>query len=164
MITYVLSVKMADHSLAISDEIMKIIAACAKEANKTTASRREKRTFELTKRQDEYTIIITIKTKNPVIPTRSLSTITRQILKNEFMADILRGRTPNGCVFDATVIDEFQDKLPTKNLNDVEIVNEIISIFFSKPISPIERSLNIETANKIKDIIYNYHKEKNELT
>ena len=65
--------------------MLSIISECTSAANDTVVSKREKRTYSVLGRKDndEYTIQIQLTTKNPVNPTRSLSTLARKVIENE---------------------------------------------------------------------------------
>ena len=161
MITYNLEVSFADSKLEITDEIEKIIAECTKPANETTVSQREKRTFTVTGRKDENTIFIQIITRNPVNPTRSLSTLARRVLENDAMSKILKGHTPNGSVFKAKLINSTDSEITY--LPDTEIVSNVVSIFFKNDYTSREKEIAETAAEKIRDIVIDYVNKKNNL-
>lgn len=164
MITYLLNVRMADLSLKITDEMLSIIRECTLLANETVVSKREKRTFKVIGRNDndEYSIQIQLTSKNPCNPTRSLSTLSRKVLENDYMSKILEGHTPNGSVFKSGLIDTDEHCSITYK-SDPEIVSEIISIFFDDKKSTKEKELASDTAEIIRSIILNYINTKNAL-
>lgn len=159
MIQYRLAVKMADTSMKITDKMMDIISTCTNAANDTIVSKREKRTFEVVGRKDEYTIFVTLTSRDPVIPSRSLSTLTRKVLENHYMSSILVGHTPNGCVFKATI--ESENQITITNKTDTEIVSEVVSIFFDRSLSPKAKDLSSDAAEKIREIVIQYLNDKN---
>lgn len=156
MITYILNVKMADTSLKIDDKMLSIISECTSAANDTVVSKREKRTYSVLGRKDndEYTIQIQLTTKNPVNPTRSLSTLARKVIENEYMSKLLEGHTPNGSVFKSEIVNESEDSVIY--ISDTEIMSEIISIFFNNDLLPKEKTLASDTAESIRSIIIDY--------
>ncbi len=164
MITYILSVKMADPSLKIDDKMLSIIKECTIAANETVVSRREKRNFEVLGRyeNDEYTIQVRLTSKNSCNPTRSLSTLSRKVLENEYMSKILEGHTPNGSVFKSKIIDTDEYSTITYK-SDPEIVSEVISIFFNDKMTTAEKDLASDTAEIIRKTVLNYINTKKEL-
>ena len=129
MINYIIELKMADKSLKITDEMKELISQCALEASATTVSRKNKRTFSVEKRIDEYTIIIKLQSRDAINPTRTMSTLTRAVVHDEQIIHI----------------------------PDTQIVSEIISIFFSTDYMPKkEKELTEETASKIRKLIIDY--------
>ena len=164
MITYLLNVRMADSSLKINDKMLSIITECTLSANKTVVSKREKRTFKVLGRNnnDEYSIQIQLTSKNSCNPTRSLSTLSRKVLENDYMSQILEGHTPNGSVFKSELIVTDEHSSITYK-SDPEIVSEIISIFFEDQKNAKEKELASDTAEIIRSTILNYINTKNSL-
>ena len=164
MITYLMSVRMADPTIIIDDKVFSIISECTISASNTVVSRREKRSYEVMGRNkdDENSIIIKLTSKNPVNPTRSLSTLSRKVLDNKYMSNILEGHTPNGSVFKSELIDSDEDANITYK-SDPEIVSEIISLFFDNTMLPKEKELASDTAESIRSIVLEYINNKNSL-
>ena len=164
MITYLLNVRMADSLLKINDKMLSIITECTSSANETVVSRREKRTFKVLGRinNDEYYIQIQLTSRDSCNPTRSLSTLSRKVLENEYMSQILEGHTPNGSVFKAELVDTDEHSSITYK-SDPEIVSEIISIFFDDKKNDKEKELASDTAEIIRSTILNYINTKNNL-
>lgn len=161
MVEYLIELKMADKTLPISIEMEKIIDECTQEANETTVSLRNKRIFSLEKRIDDYTLMVKIQSKNTINPTRTLSTLTRAVSRNERMAEILNegNHIINGCIFNSCLLSEEGSQI--LHLSDPDIVSEIISIFFGNEYTPKEKVIVDETASKIREIIISH---KNKLT
>ena len=164
MITYLLNVRMADSALKINEKMLSIISECTAMANDTIVSKREKRTFEVLGRvnNDEYTIQIQLSSKNACNPTRSLSTLSRKVLENNYMSEILEGHTPNGSVFKAELVNTDEHSAITYK-SDPEIVSEIISIFFDKQMSAKGKDLASNTAEIIRGTVLDYINKKNSL-
>ncbi len=161
MISYLLSVKMADQTLEITDKMIEEITKCTTAANNTVVSKREKRTFKVIGREgnDPYTIQIQIISKNAINATRSLSTLSRKVTENEYLSKILEGHSPNGSVFKATQLDKDENYAITFR-TDTDIVSEIISIFFSTDMLPKEKELASNTAAEIRRITLDYINQK----
>ena len=83
MIDYLIELKMADKNFPISKEMEELISKCAQEASLTTVSRKNKRTFSVERRIDEYTILIKLQSRNEINPTRTMSTLTRAVVRNK---------------------------------------------------------------------------------
>jgi hypothetical protein len=158
MIEYLLKVKMADTTLPISEEMEKLIIDCTNIANSTTVSLRNKRTFTVEKRMDEFTLIIKLTSRDSINATRSLSTLSRAVSNNERMREILNGHIINGCVFNAKLLEEQNAQI--KYASDPDIASEIISIFFDNTLLPKEKELARFTATEIRDIIIKYKNNK----
>ena len=106
MINYYLELSMADKKLPITERMRDELCECCKQASNTVVARREKRTYSIIGRKDEYTLYMTLTSRNEVLPNRSLSTLTRRVTANEYMKKLLVGHTPNGSVFRSTLLEE----------------------------------------------------------
>lgn len=156
MIDYLIELKMADKSFPITDEMEKLISQCAHEASMTTVSRKNKRTFSVEKRIDEYTIIIKLQTRDAINPTRTMSTLTRAVVHNEKLYSIVKSHIVNGLIFNTSLLSKKDSRII--HIPDTQIVSEIISIFFNKDdyIPKEEKELAEETASKIRKLIIGY--------
>ena len=161
MITYILEVRMADSELIITDEMEQIINECTQKANSTIVSQREKRTFSVIGRKDEYTLMVSLTSRDATNPTRSLSTLSRKVLENDTMSQLLAGHTPNGSVFKAQLIESADSKITF--LPDTEIVSEILKIFFDTDSLPREKELSRKFAEEIRNIVIDYKNQKDNL-
>lgn len=161
MVEYLIELKMADRTLAITDEMERMIKECAIEANNTTVSIRNNRVFSVEKRMDAYTLVVKIQSKTSLNPTRTLSTLTRAVSKNRRMNELLTGHIVNGCIFHAKLLSEIGTNII--HLSDTEVVSEIISVFFQQDLSPKEKSLALETAETIRKTMIGYINKKNNL-
>ena len=109
MINYYLELSMADKKLPITERMRNELCECCKQASNTVVARREKRTYSIIGRKDEYTLYMTLTSRNEVLPNRSLSTLTRRVTANEYMKKLLVGHTPNGSVFRSTLLEEDEE-------------------------------------------------------
>lgn len=162
MILYKIELKMADKDMKIDSNLKKIITECAKEASLTTVSKKYRRSFSVEDSQpDDYTLIVNINSRDAINPTRSMSTITRAMTRNEDYYDIVKDHIVNGLIFQTRLISEENETI--LNLSDTEIVSEIISIFFNNDFLPKEKTLASDTAESIRKIVIDYINEKKEL-
>ncbi len=160
MISYKLEVSMADKNLKITNQMYDIICDCCNQASQTIVAKREKRTYTVTGRKDEYTIYLTLTSRDAVLPNRSLSTLTRKVTANEYMQKILEHHTPNGCVFKTNLLHEDTTTMRITHQTDTEIVSEIISIFFEKTMSKKKLELASTAAENIRNIVIQYLNDK----
>ncbi len=155
MIDYMIELKMADKSFPITDEMKKLISQCALEASATTVSRKNKRTFSVEKRIDEYTIIIKLQSRDAINPTRTMSTLTRAVVHNEKLYSLVKDHIVNGLIFNTSLLS--QNDTQIIHIPDTQIVSEIISIFFKNDYMPKEeKELTEKTASEIRKIIIDY--------
>ena len=163
MINYYLELSMADKKLPITERMRDELCECCKQASNTVVARREKRTYSIIGRKDEYTLYMTLTSRNEVLPNRSLSTLTRRVTANEYMKKLLVGHTPNGSVFRSTLLEEDPISKKIAYKSDTEIVSEIIAIFFEKTMSEKKNALANAAAEDIRSIVLNYLNDKKAL-
>jgi len=154
---------MADKKLPITERMRDELCECCKQASNTVVARREKRTYSIIGRKDEYTLYMTLTSRNEVLPNRSLSTLTRRVTANEYMKKLLVGHTPNGSVFRSTLLEEDPISKKIAYKSDTEIVSEIISIFFEKTMSEKKNALANAAAEDIRSIVLKYLNDKKAL-
>ena len=155
MIDYIIELKMADKAFPITDEMKELISQCALDASTTTVSRKNKRTFSVEKRIDEYTIIIKLQSRDAINPTRTMSTLTRAVVRNEKLYSLVKDHIVNGLIFNTSLLSQQDTQII--HIPDTQIVSEIISIFFNTDYMPEkEKELTEETASKIRELIINY--------
>lgn len=162
MILYKIELKMADKDMKIDSKLKKIISNCAKEASSTTVSKKYRRTFSVEDIQpNDYTLIVNINSRDAINPTRTMSTITRAMTRNEEYYNLVKDHIVNGLIFQTRLISEENETILT--LSDTEIVSEIISIFFNNNLLPKEKSLASDTAEVIRSTILDYINKKKTL-
>ncbi|MCI8542877.1 hypothetical protein [Acetatifactor aquisgranensis] len=155
MIDYFITLKMADSSMPITNEMEELISQCAHEACLTTVSRKNKRTFSVEKRIDDYTLVIKLRSRDTIIsPTRTMSTLTRAVIHNEKLYSLVKNHVVNGQIFNTALLNVQDAQII--HIPDTQIVSEIISIFFKKDYLPKEEGLVEETAAKIRKLIIEY--------
>ena len=136
MYEYVMNISMANKKLTISDELMNAIIVACKDANETSNSKRYGRSFKFIKRLDDFTIQIVLQSEDtPVInASRSVSSITRALLRTYDKKDDLNDAVYCGSILNATIVEE---KIPPKadvvtSLQPNEVIEEIFKIFYSQ--------------------------------
>lgn len=147
-----------------SPEWVNAITEAQNIANRSFSAIRYKRIISKLDIVDASTIIARLESRDPINPTRSISSFSIALVKNEDakQSHLLDGHIINGRVFKTTLVTE--DTSQITNLSDIEIVQEIISIFFSKKdLSIQEKELAREVRTKIRDIVITYANDKNEL-
>lgn len=155
MMEYFVKLRMADKTFPITDEMKKLISQCAQEASDTIVSRKNKRTFSVQRRIDEYNILIKLQSRDVVNPTRTMSTLTRAVIRNEKLYSMVKDHMVNGLIFSTSLLS--QNDTQIIYMPDTEIVSEIISIFFNNDYMPAEeRKLTEETVSEIRKIIIDY--------
>ena len=154
MINYYLELSMADKKLPITERMRDELCECCKQASNTVVARREKRTYSIIGRKDEYTLYMTLTSRN---------TLTRRVTANEYMKKLLVGHTPNGSVFRSTLLEEDPISKKIAYKSDTEIVSEIISIFFEKTMSEKKNALANAAAEDIRSIVLKYLNDKKAL-
>jgi len=148
---------MADKDLPISEEMERLIADCAEDAGQTIVSQKNKRTFSIDSRLDEYTLVMKLRSRDAVNPTRTMSTLTRAVLRNERLWSLVKDHTVNGLIFNLTVLSQQDTKII--HIPDTEIVSEIISIFFKRDYVPKERELAEQYAEELRRLVIQYKNE-----
>lgn len=161
MIVYFIELKMADKAFPITDEMKELISQCAFEASLTTVSRKNKRTFSVERRIDDYTIIIKLESRDAINPTRTMSTLTRAVVHNEKLYSLVKDHIVNGLIFNTSLLKEESGQII--HIPDTQIVAEIISIFFKNDYSPREKALAEKTAAEIRKIVIEYKNKQSAL-
>ena len=158
MIDYILELKMANKNFPITSEMETLLSICANEASSTVVSQKNKRTFSILSRIDDYTLLIKITSKNEINPTRTFSTLTRAVTNNPTLYSLVKNQTVNGMIFSTRLIESQNSQII--HLSDTEIVSEIISIFFKNDYFPKEQLLASETASKVRELIIDFKNNK----
>ena len=161
MIEYLIEVKMADKTFPITNEMKELISLCAQEASLTTVSRKNKRTFSVEKRIDEYTILVKLESRDAVNPTRTMSTLTRAVAHNEKLYGLVKDHMVNGLIFHTSLLSKQDAQII--HIPDTEIVSEIISIFFKNDYMPKEKELAEKTAAQIRTLMLEYKNKQSAL-
>lgn len=154
MITYYLDLQMAKKNFEITERMMELIIDCANIANSTVVSKRNKRTFSVEKRIDKYTLRIKLESRDSIIPSRTMSTLTRAVTQNTEFYDMVKDNLYNGLIFSTKLINEENSQI--LQMDDTDIISEIINIFFKKDYLPSQKDLVEDTAEKIRNTIIQY--------
>lgn len=158
MFIYTLSISMAEKNYPISDEFIEIFKNACNESNETINSIRNGRKFTYISRigDDNLNIKVVLESQTSVIPTRAISSITRALLRSS-LADELRLHEYKGCIITASILDESE---PTfTNMDDSEIVQSIIEIFFGQFPSNKDKTNAKDAAKQIREIVIDYKKK-----
>ena len=161
MIDYLIELRMADKNFPISKEMEELISKCAQEASLTTVSRKNKRTFSVEGRIDEYTILIKLQSRDEINPTRTMSTLTRAVVRNKKLCTLVEDHIVNGLIFNTSLISKQHSQI--LHIPDTEIMSEIISIFFKKDHTSKEKELAEETASQIRKLVIEYKNKQSTL-
>lgn len=161
MIDYVMELRMADKNLPITDKMEKLLCDCAKEAGETTVSRKNKRTFAIERRLDEYALLVRLQSRDAINPTRTMSTLTRAVIRNNELYSLVKDHMVNGLIFHLTLVDEQNTQII--HIPDPEIIAEIVSMFFKNDFAPKEKVLAEVFCEKIRAAVLEYKNEQRKL-
>lgn len=161
MYEYVLYISMANKKLTISDELMNAIITACNDANETSNSKRYGRSFKFSRRVDDYNLEIILQSEDsPVInASRSVSSITRALLRTYDKKDELNDVVYCGSILNATVIEEKTPPAPEviTSLQPNEVVEEVFKIFYSQSkMGAAKRRKAKLAAKQIEDIVIEY--------
>lgn len=154
MVEYYIELRMADKELPITDEVERLIADCAAEASLTTVSKKNKRTFSVDRRLDDHTLLMKLRSRNSVNPTRTMSTLTRAVTRNEKLWLLVKDHIVNGLIFNMTLLRQQDSKII--HVPDTDIVSEIVSIFFKENYAPEEKQLAEKYAEELRKLIIRF--------
>lgn len=157
MVEYYIELRMADKELPITDEVERLITDCAGEASLTTVSKKNKRTFSVEKRLDDHTLLMKLRSRDSVNPTRTMSTLTRAVTRNEKLWSLVKDHIVNGLIFHMTLLSQRDAKII--HIPDTEIVSEIVSIFFKENYAPEEKQLAEKYAEELRKLIISFKNE-----
>ncbi len=154
MVEYYIELRMADKELPITDEVERLIADCAAEASLTTVSKKNKRTFSVDRRLDDHTLLMKLRSRSSVNPTRTMSTLTRAVTRNEKLWLLVKDHIVNGLIFNMTLLSQQDSKII--HVPDTDIVSEIVSIFFKENYAPEEKQLAEKYAEELRKLIIRF--------
>ena len=145
---------MAEKGLKITDEFLDEFIKACQTANQTQNSRRNGRKFKFIERIDEYSIKVLLESYTSVIPTRAISSITRALLRSE-MAEELQKHQYKGSIIIATTLDN-ENEMSFSNLDDYEIVQSVIEIFFGTFSYNKDKEVAKNSAKQIRDVVISF--------
>ncbi|MCM1181028.1 MAG: hypothetical protein NC347_12275 [Clostridium sp.] len=157
MVEYLIELRMAEKNLPITARMEELIADCTKEANHTVVSRKNKRTFSIKERIDEYTLIIKLQGQGISNPTRTMSTLTRAVCQNEELYSYVKNHIVNGMIFNMTLLSQQNSQII--HIPDTEIISEVVAMFFKNDFLPKEKELAESFSNKIRALVIEYKNE-----
>lgn len=157
MYNYLLNVTASNKNATFNDEIIEAIKKACHEANTSTNSNRYGRNFSFISKLDSRTIQLRLKSDTPIIATRTISSITRALLRT-CPHDILEPLKYNGSLLAASVVEEYEEGIEMyNNLQPHEIVQAVIEIFFGQAsLGNKDKLAAKDSAEKIKEIVANY--------
>lgn len=163
MYIYDLEITMARKNIPLTEKLVATIKEAIDIANNSFSAIRYQRTIEFINQIDDYKIHIRMCSKDPINPTRSISSLSRALVKNECekKSDILNEYIYNGSVFISKLIGE-NHKVSTY-ISETEMVREIISMAFDqKTMNNRDKDLSNKCIHDIKDIVLYYINNKTE--
>ena len=115
------------------------------------------RNFSFVSKLDNRTIQLRLKSDTPIIATRTISSITRALLRI-CSHEKLEPLKYNGSLLAATVVEEYEEGAEMyNNLQPHEIVQTVIEIFFGQAsLGNKDKQIAKDSAKKIKEIVTNY--------
>ena len=157
MYNYLLNVTASNKNATFNDEIIEAIKDACAEANSSTNSNRYGRNFSFVSKLDNRTIQLRLKSDTPIIATRTISSITRALLRI-CSHEKLEPLKYNGSLLAATVVEEYEEGAEMyNNLQPHEIVQTVIEIFFGQAsLGNKDTQIAKDSAKKIKEIVTNY--------
>lgn len=164
MYIYDLDVSMSDKELIFDKKLMEAIKQAINIANSSFSAIRYNRKIELVETINNTNIHLRMTSRNPINATRSLSSLSRALVRNEKEKNsgLLEGHIINGCVFNTKLLNQTTSFI--SNLNPTEIVQEVVAIVLGqKFLNDKERILAKEASDKIRDVVIEYVNKKNEV-
>lgn len=154
MYVYYLNLTMADKKIEISNEMYNAIEDACKEAETTTNSIRHGRKFKCLERINDHSIKLKLESQTEVIPTRSISSITRAILRSE-NSHLFENHLYKGSILNATLD---RKEIPSVSTpDDYRIIQEVIQIFFGKKdLDSWQRKVADEARKQIRETVTTY--------
>ena len=141
MYIYYLNLTMADKKIELSNEMLDAIIHACKEAETTINSIRNGRKLKL-------------ESQTEVIPTRSISSITRAILKGE-QRNLFDKHFYKGSILNATL--DSQEITSASTPDDYQIIQEIVQLFFGqKDLDNWQRKAANEACKQIRETVTIY--------
>ena len=157
MYNYLLNVTASNKNATFNDEIIEAIKDACAEANSSTNSNRYGRNFSFVCKLDNRTIQLRLKSDTPIIATRTISSITRALLRI-CSHEKLEPLKYNSSLLAATVVEEYEEGAEMyNNLQPHEIVQTVKEIFFGQAsLGNKDKQIAKDSAKKIKEIVTNY--------
>lgn len=137
MFIFYLSVAFAnrDFSFSKSPEILELLKKGIVKSNSSFSAARQKRTIEFRELIDDKHMLLVMKSKSEINPTRSLSSLSRCMYEVEAESgqEYLSKCTANGCMFNASVVKEPPHVITIEELsdNDSLLLKGVIDLVYS---------------------------------
>lgn len=137
MFTYYLSVAMASKDFSFSEcpQMIELIKEGIVSSNSSVSASRQKRLIEFKELIDDKHMLLVMKSRTEINPTRSLSSLSRSLYEIEAKkgTDYLSGCTSNGCLFNASLINEPPHVITMEELSDSDsmLLKGVIDLVYS---------------------------------
>ena len=157
MYIYDLEITMSKKNIPLQKELIDAIKEAITIANNSFSAIRYQRTIEYVKQIDAYRIHLRMKSKDTINPTRSLSSLSRALVKNENQkcSNILENYIYNGSVFLSKTLGSNEEV--SSYISDTQMVQEIISMVFNqKTMNNRDKDLSKECVEEIRNIVIKY--------
>ncbi len=159
MIYYNLKVRRGNPKLNISDDLAAGIKAAVIDASQSPNSKRKGRYYEYIGRIDDRTLAIRLASEGPIPnPTRTISSITRSLMRNYEGKQELIDTAYCGNILNAE-LDENSHEMPEiiDRLEDFETVQLVFEIFYGQSKLDIIQKRRAQNAkNQISKIVLDY--------
>lgn len=157
MFVYDLAVTMSKKNVPLETELINAIKEAISIANNSFSAIRYQRTIEYVNQIDDYRMHLRMKSKDSINPTRSLSSLSRALVKNENTkgSTILENYIYNGSVFLSKTLGSSEEV--SSHISDTKMVQEIISMVFNqKTMNNRDKDLSKECTEAIRNIVIDY--------
>lgn len=165
MFVYNLQVSMSDKRLFFDDALTNAVIEAIDIANNSFSANRYNRKIEFIRKSDDLSYIeLRMSSKNAINPNRSISSLSRALVKNESEKNsgLLDGHIINSCVLNTKVINSDSDTITS--IDPVTLVQEVTSIVLGqKFLNDKETKLAKEAYGKIEEVVLDYVNKKREL-
>lgn len=162
MYVYDLDVSLYNNGI-IDKKLTEAIKEAIDMANISFSAVRYNRKIEFVEALSDTNIHLRMTSRDSINPTRSLSSLSRALVKNEAEKNsgILDEHITNGHVFNARILESSSSRID--NLNPTEIVQQTVEIVLGqKFLNDRQRIYAKEASDKIKEIVLDYVNKKNE--
>lgn len=152
MIIYDLSVMFAGRETALSAELLDAVREAIETSNSAFSAVRRKRRTELVGTIDDHHMHIRISSESEINPTRSMSSVSRALVKNEKSknSNLLDGRIANGCVFRTVLLPKPRgEEIVPSRLTD----SEALQILVEMAVGTKYEGIAEETLRSVKELL-----------
>lgn len=161
MYVYDLEISMSKKNIPITAELVDAIKEAINLSNKSFSATRYGRSIQYIDQIDDYRIHLQMQSKDPLNATRSLSSLSRALVKNENEKNshILDKYVYNGSVFISKNLGVNEES--STYISDTEMVQEIISMVFNQgSMNNRDKQLSRDYTEKLRNLILDYQNNK----